>query len=199
MSRVARKQEAARRRLIDAAMAVIAERGVEGLRIREITDAADVGFGSFYSHFETKEDLAEAVVAEYLGTLTQDIIERAATREDPAEVAVVAHRMFIRLAIENRQLAWLVVRLDRGDALMETASAPRLRPVLELGVAAGRFKELDYDVAVSFIVGGTISVMRGILEGRLEPDADIQTARTMLRACGIGDDEAAALAAIDLD
>jgi AcrR family transcriptional regulator len=198
MSRVARKQEAARRRLIDAAMGVIAERGVEGLRIREVTDAADVGFGSFYSHFASKEDLAEAVVGEYLGGLAQDIMERVGEREDPAEVAVVAHRLFIRIATENRRLAWLVVRLDRGDALMEVASAPQLRPVLERGVEARRFTEMDFDVTVSFIVGGTISVMRGILEGRLEPDADIETARTMLRACGLGDDEAAALAAIDL-
>ncbi len=198
MSRVARKQEAARRRLIDAAMDVIAERGVEGLRIREITDAADVGFGSFYSHFATKEELAEAVVVEYLGALTTDIMERAAGRDDPAEVAVVAHRLFIRLAIENPRLAWLIVRLDRGDALFEIASAPRLGPVLEAGVEAGRFTTLDIGVMISFITGGTISVMRGILEGRLDADADIQTARTMLRACGLGDDEAAELAAIDL-
>jgi len=33
----------------------MAERGMEGVAINEITEAADVGFGSFYNHFESKE------------------------------------------------------------------------------------------------------------------------------------------------
>src|SRR5581483_11124334 len=61
VSRVARKRLQARSRLIEAASAVIAERGVEGLRLRELADRADVGFGSFYTHFASKEELVEAV------------------------------------------------------------------------------------------------------------------------------------------
>jgi len=198
MSRVARKQEAARRRLVAAAMELIAEKGVEGLRIREIADAADIGFGSFYNHFATKEELVEAVVGDFLGSTTAEIMERAWAREDPAEVAVVAQRLFIRLATENPRLAWLIVRLDRGEALLETASLPQLGAVLERGAAAGRFAQVDVAVTVSFVVGATISVMRGILEGRLGPDADVQAARTMLRACGVADAEAARLAALEL-
>ena len=198
MSRVARKQEAARRRLVAAAMELIAEKGVEGLRIREIADAADIGFGSFYNHFATKEELVEAVVADFLGSATGEIMERAWAREDPAEVAVVAQRLFMRLTTENPRLAWLIVRLDRGEALLETASLPQLGAVLERGAAAGRFAPVDVPVTVSFIVGATISVMRGILEGRLAAGADIQAARTMLRACGMEDGEAARLAALAL-
>jgi AcrR family transcriptional regulator len=195
VSRVERKRLEARRRLVEAASTVIAERGVEGLRLRELADRADVGFGSFYTHFASKEELVEAVVASLLGGLTEAIIERAAIREDPARVAAEAHRQFVRLAYDDPALARLMVQLDRADALLETATHPILAPLLASGLASGRFAGVDVEVAVSFIVGATIAVMRGILDGRLGPDAEIASARALLRVCGLSDAEAAALAA----
>lgn len=195
VSRVERKRLDARRRLVEAASTVIAERGVEGLRLRELADRADVGFGSFYTHFASKEELVEAVVASLLGGLTEAIIERAAVLEDPARVAADAHRQFIRLAYDDPPLARLMVQLDRADALLETATHPILAPLLQSGLTSGRFTGVDVEVAVSFIVGATIAVMRGILDGRLGPHAEIASARALLRVCGLSDAEASALAA----
>jgi AcrR family transcriptional regulator len=194
VSRVARKREAARQRLIEAAAQLISERGIEGLRLREICAVADIGMGSFYSHFATKEELVEAVVADHVGAVAETIIERALTRDDPAEVAALAHRLFIQLTAENPQLAWLLVRLDHGEALLEAASLPRFGPVLERGIVGGRFSPLDVDVMVSFIVGATLAVMRGILEGRLGGDAGGESARILLGACGLSDREARRIA-----
>jgi AcrR family transcriptional regulator len=194
VSLVARKREAARLRLIEAAARLISEHGIEGLRLREICTAADIGMGSFYSHFATKEELVEAVVADHVGSIAEAIIERALSRDDPAEVAALAHRLFIALTAQDAQLAWLLVRLDHGEALLETASLPRFGPVLERGIASGRFAPLNVDVMVSFIVGATLAVMRGILEGRLGPDAGVESARILLGACGLSDQEARRIA-----
>jgi AcrR family transcriptional regulator len=225
VSRVARKRSLARQRLIDAAGQLIAEHGVEGLRLRELAERADIGFGSFYNHFDSKEELVEAVVAEHLGALTNAIIATAAAsatatgdgighghghgdgdrngngnsngngHDDPAETVAAAHRNFVRVAYEDPQLARLIVQLDRADALLETATHPHLTPLLEQGIASGRFSAgIDVEVAVSFIVGATIAVMRGILDGRLGPHAEIASARTLLRACGLSDTEAGAIA-----
>jgi AcrR family transcriptional regulator len=198
VSRVARKRSAARRRLIDAGIELVAERGVEGLRLRELAERADVGFGSFYTHFASKEELVEVIVSDYVGSLTQAIIADASEREDPAQTAVIAHRNFIRLAYEDPQLARLIVHLDRADALLETATAPILAPLLQRGMRSGRFQGVDVEVAVSFIVGATIAVMRAILAGRLGPNADVASARTLLRAFGLPDAEARILASAEL-
>jgi AcrR family transcriptional regulator len=198
VSRVAQKRLAARRRLIDAASGLIAEHGVEGLRLRELADRADVGFGSFYTHFATKEELVEAVVAEHVSSLSEAIIAYAVERDDPAETAVIAHRSFVRLAYEDPQLARLLVHLDGADALLELASQPYLAPVLQRGIDRGRFAAIELDIAISFIVGATIGVMRGILDGRLGADADVGSARTLLRACGLPDEEALTLARREL-
>ena len=51
-ARGARRRRETRARLLDAALKLMADRGMDGVAINEITEAADVGFGSFYNHFE---------------------------------------------------------------------------------------------------------------------------------------------------
>ena len=56
-SRQARRKRETRERLLDAAFRLMAERGVDAVAINEITEAADVGFGSFYNHFESRDGI----------------------------------------------------------------------------------------------------------------------------------------------
>jgi AcrR family transcriptional regulator len=62
--RGARRKRETRERLFRAAFRLLAERGVDGVAINEITEAADVGFGSFYNRFTSKEALHEALFEE---------------------------------------------------------------------------------------------------------------------------------------
>ena len=60
-SRFERRREDTRRRLMKATYEIIARRGFEGLVIQDITEAADVGYGSFYNHFLSKDAIVSAV------------------------------------------------------------------------------------------------------------------------------------------
>ena len=48
--------------LVQAGLAVIAERGLYETTVEHITEAADVGKGTFYAHFPSKEDLVHHLV-----------------------------------------------------------------------------------------------------------------------------------------
>src|SRR5271165_1807938 len=61
-SRSERRREDTRRRLMKATYEIIAKRGLEGLVIQDITEAADVGYGSFYNHFISKDAVVAAVI-----------------------------------------------------------------------------------------------------------------------------------------
>ena len=61
-SRTERQQQRTRRQLLDAGRSLIAAKGVAGLRIQEITEAADVALGSFYNYFESKEAFGAAIL-----------------------------------------------------------------------------------------------------------------------------------------
>ena len=55
-----------REQLLDAGLQVLHERGFNATSVQDITEAAGVPKGSFYNHFESKEDLGAEVVLRYL-------------------------------------------------------------------------------------------------------------------------------------
>jgi AcrR family transcriptional regulator len=185
-ARVRRRQQRTRTQLTRAAAHVIAAKGVEGLRLREVTDAADVGFGSFYNYFESKEDLVEAVVLDLMSGLAKTLIAHVESMTDPAEAGSAAHRWFVRTATEDPATARLLVNLDQADVAFQQRIEPFGLRLLAAGVDQGRFTPMPSPVTtLSYVVGATLAVTRGVLDRRLEPDAESQTAEVLLRALGL--------------
>ena len=125
--------------------------------ILEITQAADVGMGSFYNHFETKEQLFEAAVEAVMdgwGQLLDDLTEDI---EDPAEVFACSFRLTGRLQRREPELSRVflnnVLRLLGANGL-----APRARRDIKAAVDAGRFDVEDLDVAVTMTAGALIAL-----------------------------------------
>jgi AcrR family transcriptional regulator len=193
-ARVQRRQQRTRAQLTRAAAQVIADKGVDGLRLRDVTDSADVGFGSFYSHFDSKEQLVEAVVIELMSTLARTLIAHVAALDDPAEAGCAAHRWFVRNATEDPRTARLVVQLDRADVLFQEMIMPYARRLLESGISRGRFRDTDVTTTLTYVVGATIAVTRGVLEGRLGPEAETASAEVLLGALGLDPEQAREIA-----
>lgn len=55
-----------RQRLLDVGLAMLLEHGYHGLGIQALLDAAHAPKGSFYHHFEDKEDFALQVIDQYM-------------------------------------------------------------------------------------------------------------------------------------
>ena len=64
-----RRASATRQRLLDAARAVFAEKGLDLTSIGDITERADVGKGTFYSYFPSRGKLIRELVRGMLGEL----------------------------------------------------------------------------------------------------------------------------------
>ena len=85
LGRQSRRRKATRQRLLAAALVVFEREGLADATIAHITEEADVGFGTFYLHFETKEALFESVVREGFEELAQqfqETIQQAEARSD---------------------------------------------------------------------------------------------------------------------
>lgn len=186
-----RRRERTRSRLTAATRALIAEKGVAGLRINEITERADVALGSFYNHFASKEEIVEAVVADSLRELADALATRSDEDQDVADLVSTAVRRFIRLAYDDPDFARLVVHLNHADALFATSVHPAARRAVELGVGSGRFQTRDVGMTVTSIVGGAMALMRGVVDGRVGAGADVAHAEIALRALGLSPAEAA--------
>src|SRR3954471_7520115 len=81
--RRSRRKAETRTKLVEAAKTLVARQGVEGTRIQEITEEADVGFGSFYNYFSSKDELIEVVLAEVVAAQGAAINAATATLDDP--------------------------------------------------------------------------------------------------------------------
>jgi len=198
-TRTDRRRERTRKQLTAAARDLISEKGIAGLRIADLTDTADVGRGSFYNHFESKEELVEVVVQESLETLAATVLADAPDDPDPAIRASYADRRFIGLARENPEFARLLVHLNHGDDLFATATEPYARLAIEPGVESGRFDVPDMEVFLITLTGSALALIRAILDGRAPADAEDAHAESILRILGIDHAEAHRISRLPLE
>jgi AcrR family transcriptional regulator len=160
--------------------------------ILEITQAADVGLGSFYNHFESREALLQAALeqaVEEVGTLLDML---SAELDDPAERFAQSFRLFGRLHRVVPEL--MKIMTSPGTALLHAdhGLVPRARRDLEAGVAAGRFTLCDPDLALALAVGSAMCLIE-LLSAHPERDAAAASdalAGAILRALGVDAGEA---------
>jgi len=192
--RQARRRRQTRTRLVRAAAALFARQGVDNTRINEITDGADVGFGSFYNYFKSKEEIVEAVLAETLAAQGAAVASLTGGLEDPAEVVAVAHRHFVELARGDPDWAWLLIRLDVSQKVALGALGPFAEQDIAAGIKARRFRVANRRIAMLDAGGALLSVMRDVLDGRAPKDAGRLHAEGVLRLLGLTPEDAAEVA-----
>jgi AcrR family transcriptional regulator len=154
--RGARRKRETRQRLLEAALRLMAEKGMEGVPINEITEAADVGFGSFYNHFASKEAIHAALVDQVFEEFAQALDRQTGDFADPAEIIAIAVRHTLRRA-ENEPL-WGRFLLREGltpRTLEQGGLGRRLQRDIQRGIAANRFIVRDPLFAL-LSVGGTL-------------------------------------------
>ncbi|WP_236977264.1 MULTISPECIES: TetR/AcrR family transcriptional regulator [Mycobacterium] len=190
LSRTARRQAQTRVDLIRAAREIIAEGGVEALRISDITTRADVAFGTFYNQFKSKEDVVEAVVAETIVGLAHSV-EESPEFDDPAEALVASTRAIVRIAYDDPPLARLLVKLEQAESRFERIIRPQAGALLQRGMAEGRFLIDDLETTLTMSIAAAFEVIRGILDGRLGDRADFACAEALLRMAGVAPQRAA--------
>lgn len=190
-TRLDRRKQQTRASLLAAARQFLAE-GRGNVSIQQITDAADVGFGSFYNHFQSKEELFEAAVADVLLQYSLLLDSIVAGYDDPAEVFAVSFRMTGRL---QRQLPEMVrVLLNEGMTVLRRDEGLRPRALHDIAAAsaAGRFDIEDPDLALA-AAGGALLGLLQLLDADAAADAgdlaDRMTVR-ILRAFGMTKSEA---------
>jgi AcrR family transcriptional regulator len=173
---------------------VIGAKGSEAVTIQEITAAADVGFGSFYNHFDSKQAILEAVIEEALERQGQLLDGLSAGIADPAERVALALKANLAATVADPEWGWLMVRLRESnpDPFIERLGRRGLRDI-EAGVEAGRFR-VDEPVSASVVIGAALfGVVRAVLDGRLQESAGVALAEYALRILGLSHEDAAAI------
>ncbi|MEP7247948.1 MAG: TetR/AcrR family transcriptional regulator [Gammaproteobacteria bacterium] len=152
--------------LVVAARTLFAERGFEATTIADIADAADLGFGTFYSYFHDKEAVLEAVLD--VGRAEFDALLTSATADGSTAAEALADLSggFIRGVRRNRDLLTLMWEVatrkmaTRRPLSMERAGHEHSLPVL-LGSAIERI--VAAGMASGEFAPGDVRVVSGLL------------------------------------
>jgi AcrR family transcriptional regulator len=196
------RREATRERVLDAALAVFAERGVIGSSVEDICERAGFTRGAFYSNFADKADLVDALVAREharvvasldanLALTFADVVAEGAL-DDLDSMGPVVERILLAIPVD-RQVAMLQTELEINAIRQPAVSGPfraadarfrtKIAEFIERGTAL-RHRELlvpAADVADASIAIVERSVRRALLQGGgADPDAMARTVLPLL-------------------
>jgi len=117
-SRRERKKSAVRSKIIAAAIELFSRKGIENATVEQIAEAADIGKGTVYNYFETKEDIVVAFMAD-LERRVQARLHRLAALTGPLD-SILAE--FIRLQLQRKKRYHKFVRVFLGQMFLHTDS-----------------------------------------------------------------------------
>ncbi len=198
-TRVDRRRERTRNALITAAQELLAE-GRSNASIQEITDAADVGFGTFYNHFESKEALFTEAVESALDVWGAFRDEIVAGLEDPAEIFATSFRMSGRLQRQLPELVRVILNAGASILLTDRGLRPRAMADLRRGIETGRFTMPDPESALMAVGGALLGLLQMLDANPSLDDAQISDTFTkhVLLLLGLDAGEASRIAALPL-
>ena len=191
VNRLERRKQRTRAALIKAAQTFIAA-GKLNVPVLEITQAADVGMGSFYNHFDSKEQLFDAAVADVLDTHGSLLDQLTESIDDPTETFACSFRLTGRLFRRRPQESQILLANGLPLLASDRGLAPRALRDINAAVAAGRFDLDDPELALA-VAGGALLGLGRLLRDQPERD-DAQAAdkvtEDVLRLFGLPAEEA---------
>lgn len=192
--RVARSQQRKREALVRAGTKVMSKKGIDQATMQEIAELADVGAGTVYSYFKSKDDLAIAVLERLMYDLALRIEAVTDLFADPAQVYAFGIRTVIEAATNDVRWRQLLYRSEVIADAMHRMMGPFAIRDLENATKAGRFKvknaSLTFRMAAHAMVGGCLATTQGDYSANAIEEMVVRT----LCMTGIGEAEAIELA-----
>jgi AcrR family transcriptional regulator len=184
-SRNARRKRRNRQALVEAAHAVMAEKGIDAATMSEIADLADVGAGTVYNYFASKDDLAMQVMEDVMDRLAQRIEAVTDTFDDPAQVYAFGIRNVMKAATTDRRWSWLLRRSEVIADAMYRVMGPYAIRDLRNAVAAGRYQVEDPEMAWRQATHAIVGFSLAVCDGKLAPGKIDEAVVNLLGMVGV--------------
>jgi AcrR family transcriptional regulator len=196
-----RKGARTRARLVEAGKQVFAAQGLVDARIADIAAAAGVSYGTFYTYFDSKEELFREVAAEVGQRLRAPVDEVIYARGSTVAPEDRIREAILRHFTTYREEAGLLRAIEQAERLDEEVGAAReLWRRKDNGDVAGSIRllqrrgladpALDADVAAAALGAMTYTFAeRWLAHGSLDIDFDVgvdTVTRLFVNALGLG-------------
>jgi AcrR family transcriptional regulator len=172
--------------------------GVDAAKLQDITDQADIGFGTFYNYFTSKDELAARVLDCAINDLGRrnDLATSPFKHSSPGRVMPVSIRLVLREAVKAPMWQWWVLRPDLLADRMRVGFQPFGIRDLQNAIDADAYRLDNIDLrtawmlAVWMMVGG----LRDIIVNRAPPEKEQLVVEAIMRLMGVSPTQAHKLA-----
>ena len=179
-----------RERLLDAAIAVIGEKGPDACSIEDFVAAAEVSRGTFYNYFPTAEDLLRAVRLKITLDVSGVLDAVLPPSMPPAERLATRLHSYVASVLHDPAWGWVMLRLDSSRLQRTPDLEANLDKMYLQGLALGEFRQMDIPSVRTLVFGTVRMLQRDILLGPCEPDHPVQVVAAVLYALGISPERA---------
>jgi len=175
------KRERTRVALIEAAIDVLAEKGLEGASIDDLVRVAGMARGTFYNYFQTREEVICAVSEHIRERIHEGVVSRVPADVCSEVIVACITYGFIKYGLEHPKIGWALVRIGGGrhwvsgnkfecadDALQEVLGEDMLLPA-----------------GLTYVEGVGLMILRRLLEGRITKPEVEQILAMMFRGLGV--------------
>ncbi|MFZ5722847.1 MAG: TetR/AcrR family transcriptional regulator [Pseudomonadota bacterium] len=180
-----KKKERTRAQLLEAAVRLISERGVDAATVNDIVTEAAVAPGTFYNYFPA----LDAMLAELATGLCETIATHSAQRtkaRDPASRLAYIMRAHLARARSDASWAKLVIHFAALPALgVRAALVKGLEDDIIDGIGKGQFSAEADEAAPDLVVGALLAGFGRLAEGHVGPEYDRNLTANILRGLGM--------------
>lgn len=121
--------------LVAAARQVFESDGFVDARISDIARTAGVASGSFYTHFDSKEEIFSEVVAQVREEMLHPHVRARAGSDDPRDWIAAANREYLRAYHRNARLMAALEQVSRVDQQFAALRAERAAAFIDRNAA----------------------------------------------------------------
>lgn len=180
------KRDRTRCAIVDAAIEIIAEKGLDAASIDELMRAAGMARGTFYNYFQSRDEVLVAVVFTLQSQIRDAVEQRIPDDLTPAQVVACMIYGFTQFCLDRPRLGWTWVRIGGSDRwLMTESPAEPTFPRADAALAAIIDEDLSYLLAICFIQGVSHNVVWRLLEGRISMEEADRVLQLMMRGLGM--------------
>jgi AcrR family transcriptional regulator len=111
-----RKKAAVRAHILTTAIRLFSQHGLDSVTVEQVADAADIGKGTIYNYFSTKEDIVVAFMMDF-ETRVQAKVRRLVTSKGPLESILAG---FIRFQFQMKKPYHQFVRVFLAQMFLRT-------------------------------------------------------------------------------
>ena len=189
-NRTSRKKQQTKDKLLKAIQILVLERGLGNISINDITEQADVGLGTFYNYFDSKEALIDATGELLLARYHQDVDDITDGLEDPAEIMAASIMFTLNKAADSSD--WGKFIFESGVPIDNYAFNMRIRGMRDIrnGLESKRFTTDEPEIVISMFTGFSLAISGDVYFGMLPKSAIAKATAKILTLLGISEEEA---------